>query len=165
MVNLIGKLIAASMLLVASNCATASSKCNEAFKRNQELSVISCDKGKIELEWQKKGKVAKANGSIVTGDDAYLEFDLKISKGFIEPANTGRYVTKVDSRNLLRLDADQIQVINSKYIFGDGEHIRTNLYYACKIINFSKCLTLEFINSSDKKKELQIVSRLLEIQW
>ncbi|WP_145964002.1 hypothetical protein [Chromobacterium phragmitis] len=153
-----------SIITIVSVTIQADTQCDALFPELETVTIANCSKEKIDITGYTHGKRIKMQGSISYGEKAYTNFDLKLKNDFITPANTGRYITHIDSKFKIA-GSKPLQVIHSNSIFGDGQKSKDNTYYACTYPNFQKCLMLEFNGSMSKKNASLIISRIFEKEW
>jgi len=95
--------------------------CEYIFSSINNVKIKNCDKENIKAIGFYHGKKIGLEGSVVTiGSSTYTSYDLKINNNFIEPANTGRYITNIDNRYEIATKQGKLQVIHSNETFGDG---------------------------------------------
>lgn len=153
-------------ILFATEVASAETiECGYIFSSIKSVKIESCDKNKIEAIGISHGKKLRLEGSVVISESsAYTNYDLKINNNFIEPSNTGRYVTYIDTKYSLPTKHGNLQVIHSDKTFGDGQLDKNNIYYACLQPEFKKCLMLEVDGLVKKSDVDKILTKMVEVE-
>ncbi|KMN35344.1 hypothetical protein VI26_11840 [Chromobacterium sp. LK1] len=154
------------VLLLAGKTFAQSRQCESIFSTLQHLKIESCDQDRIKVSGTLHGKAIQIQASVhVSETGAYRGYDLTLNHAFIEPANTGRYLTHIDSAFSLPLPEGVLQIIHSDSLFGEGQHNKNNAYYACIHPHFKKCPTLEPDHLIKTQDILPIIGKIAEAPW